>query len=183
MLIDAGVGTYTRQTFSSERYTIWTMQSNYHNLPMINGVPQSFGQNYKATDVVCQPKKRFFSANIATAYPKEAEVNNWTRAYSLADKHVSRLLCSFRLQKHRMIPARVNFLTWGKVDISVPGKVTIEVQGQKVTLEYSGEFTATVETINLPDTRLSNVWGPEIYRVALKDKDVRLTGKYKFVIK
>ena len=77
----------------------------------------------------------------------------------------------------------MNFLTWGKVDISVPGKVTIEVQGQKVTLEYPGEFTATVETINLPDTRLSNVWGPEIYRVALKDKDVRLTGKYKFVIK
>ncbi|MDR0418853.1 MAG: heparinase II/III-family protein, partial [Prevotellaceae bacterium] len=29
IFIDAGVGTYTRQTFSSERYTIWTMQSNY----------------------------------------------------------------------------------------------------------------------------------------------------------
>src|SRR5690606_13653819 len=27
--IDVGVGTYTRQTFSSERYTIWTMQSGY----------------------------------------------------------------------------------------------------------------------------------------------------------
>ena len=53
----------------------------------------------------------------------------------------------------------------------------------KVTLEYPGEFTATVETINLPDTRLSNVWGTEIYRIALKDKDARLTGKYKFVIK
>ena len=39
VFIDAGVGTYTRQTFSSERYSIWTMQSNYHNLPMINGVP------------------------------------------------------------------------------------------------------------------------------------------------
>ena len=37
ILIDAGVGTYTRQTFSGERYSIWTMQSNYHNLPMING--------------------------------------------------------------------------------------------------------------------------------------------------
>ena len=65
----------------------------------------------------------------------------------------------------------------------MPGKVTIDVQGQKVTLEYPGEFIATVETINLPDTRLSNVWGPEIYRIALKDKDAQLTGKYKFVIK
>ena len=47
VIIDAGVGTYTRQTFSSERYTIWTMQSNYHNLPMINGVPQKYGRQYK----------------------------------------------------------------------------------------------------------------------------------------
>ena len=52
VIIDAGVGTYTRQTFGKERYTIWTMQSNYHNLPMINGVPQKFGSEYKATDVV-----------------------------------------------------------------------------------------------------------------------------------
>ena len=181
VLIDAGVGTYTRQTFSSERYTIWTMQSNYHNLPMINGIPQSFGQNYKATDVVCQPKKRFFSANIATAYPKEAEVNSWTRAYSLGDKQLT-ITDNFSLKSAKE-PNQVNFLTWGKVDISVPGKVTIDVQGQKVTLEYPGEFTATVETINLPDTRLSNVWGTEIYRIVLKDKDARLTGKYKFVIK
>lgn len=54
ILIDAGVGTYTRQTFSSERYSIWTMQSNYHNLPVINGVPQRYGQEYKATNVVCR---------------------------------------------------------------------------------------------------------------------------------
>lgn len=47
VFIDAGVGTYTRQTFSSERYTIWTMQSNYHNLPMINGVPNHSEQNIK----------------------------------------------------------------------------------------------------------------------------------------
>ena len=67
ILIDAGVGTYTRQTFSSERYSIWTMQSNYHNLPMINGVPQRFGQEYKATNVVCKEKQRFFSADISTA--------------------------------------------------------------------------------------------------------------------
>src|SRR5207237_4974079 len=29
VLIDAGVGTYTRQTFSPRRYEIWTMQSAY----------------------------------------------------------------------------------------------------------------------------------------------------------
>lgn len=77
ILIDAGVGTYTRQTFGKERYTIWTMQSNYHNLPVINGIPQSYGQQYKATDVICRPGRRFFSANIAKAYPEEAAINRW----------------------------------------------------------------------------------------------------------
>lgn len=36
-VIDLGVGTYTRQTFSEDRYQIFTMQSDYHNLPRING--------------------------------------------------------------------------------------------------------------------------------------------------
>ena len=46
VFLDAGVGTYTRKTFSSERYSIWTMQSNYHNLPMINGVPEHVAVRY-----------------------------------------------------------------------------------------------------------------------------------------
>lgn len=181
MLIDAGVGTYTRQTFSSERYSIWTMQSNYHNLPMINGVPQRFGQEYKATDVVCQPKKRFFSANIATAYPKEAKVDKWIRSYALGENKLT-VTDRFSL-KEAMTPNQVNFLTWGKVDISVPGKVFIEVQGEKVVLEYPGRFKASLETIPLPDTRLSKVWGDEIYRLVLLDTQQEKTGEYKFVVR
>ena len=79
---------------------------------MINGIPQSFGQNYKATDVVCQPKKRFFSANIATAYPKEAEVNSWTRAYSLGDKQLT-ITDNFSLKSAKE-PNQVNFPHLGK---------------------------------------------------------------------
>ena len=32
-IIDLGVGTYTQKTFSDKRYEIWTMQSQFHNLP------------------------------------------------------------------------------------------------------------------------------------------------------
>jgi hypothetical protein len=39
--------TYTRKTFSSQRYEIWTMQSGYHQLPKINGVDQMQGRQYK----------------------------------------------------------------------------------------------------------------------------------------
>ena len=181
MLIDAGVGTYTRQTFSSERYSIWTMQSNYHNLPMINGVPQRFGQEYKATNVVCKEKQRYFSADISTAYPEEAAVNSWTRAYKLENKRLV-ITDKFSL-KETKAANQVNFLVWGDIDISKAGKVSITVDDEHATLEYPTNFKATLETIELPDTRLSNVWGKQIYRIVLTDSQKKLEGSYKFIIK
>ena len=181
MFIDAGVGTYTRQTFSSERYSIWTMQSNYHNLPMINGVPQRFGQEYKATNVVCKEKQRFFSADISTAYPEEAAVNSWIRSYKLENKRLV-ITDKFSL-KETKAANQVNFLVWGDIDISKPGKVIIKVGKEHATLEYPSNFKATLETIELPDTRLSNVWGKQIYRIVLTDSQKKLEGNYKFIIK
>lgn len=35
--IDIGVETYQKKTFSPQRYEIWTMQSQYHNLPTFTG--------------------------------------------------------------------------------------------------------------------------------------------------
>lgn len=181
ILIDAGVGTYTRQTFSSERYSIWTMQSNYHNLPMINGVPQRFGQEYKATNVVCKEKQRYFSADISTAYPEEAAVNSWIRSYKLENKRLV-ITDKFSL-KETKAANQVNFLVWGDIDTSKSGKVIIKVGEEQATLEYPANFKATLETIELPDTRLSNVWGKQIYRIVLTDSQKKLEGNYKFIIK
>ena len=181
VFIDAGVGTYVRQTFSNERYTIWTMQSNYHNIPMINGIAQSPGKNFKATNVAFDPKKSTFSLNLATAYPKEACVNKWIRSYNLkTDKLV--INDSFSLTETKK-NNQINFLTWGKVDISIPGKVIVEVQGEKVTLSYDkNTFTVDLQTITLDDSRLSNVWGKEIYRVSLNAGKMVLSGNYSYTI-
>ena len=181
ILIDAGVGTYTRQTFSKERYNIWTMQSNYHNIPMINGVPQKFGSQYKATEVKANPKAMTFSANIAGAYPEEAKVEKWTRSYRLGSNNL-KIEDTFSL-KETVAPNQVNFLTWGKVDISQAGVVTIEVNGEKVALKYNkNQFDISIETIKLDDPKLSNVWGSEIYRLSLTAKQQTLNGKYTFTV-
>jgi hypothetical protein len=39
-----------------------------------------------------------------------------------------------------------------------------------------------IEPIILSDTRLSNVWGSEIYRMVFTAKKQTLKGKYKFAI-
>jgi len=181
VIIDAGVGTYTRQTFSNERYSIWTMQSNYHNLPVVNGMPQRFGSEYKATDAVFNPKKFSFSANIAKAYPKEACVDSWVRSYVLNNNQLT-INDSFRMSEIKQ-KNQINFLTWGKVDISNQGRITIEVKGEKIELTYDKNiFDSTVETIRLDDPRLSDVWGTEIYRISLNAKSAVLSGKYKYMI-
>lgn len=179
VMIDAGVGTYTRQTFSNERYTIWTMQSNYHNLPMINGVPQKYGRKYKATDV--KASKNSFSANIATAYPEEAEVKEWIRSYQMkANELVIKDLFELKEAKQENI---INFLTWGNVTIN-ENEVTIEVNGVKAQLKFdSKKFNAKKETIELTDKKLSDVWGNKIYRLSFTAKNKAIKDSYTFHIK
>lgn len=181
ILIDAGVGTYTRQTFSSERYNIWTMQSNYHNLPMINNVPQHYGEEFKATDVKFNPKSMTFSLDIAGAYPKEAKVNSWVRTFKLGNNSLS-LTDAFRL-KESDSPNQINFLSWGDINVSVPGQIDISVNGQKIRISYDKKtFLATKESVPLTDRRLSNVWGKEIYRISLNSKTTATTGSYLYTI-
>lgn len=178
--IDAGVGTYTRQTFSNERYSIWTMQSNYHNLPMINDVPQQFGTQFKATDVLFDEKRRVFSTNISNAYPATAAVKSWFRSYSVKD--VVTIEDRFELTELKAAN-KINFLVWAKPDISKSGAVQLTKDAQSVTLNYDAAlFTAAVETVALTDQRLTNVWGNEIYRVTLTAKKQQLKGTYRFVI-
>lgn len=182
ILIDAGVGTYTRQTFSSERYSIWTMQSNYHNLPMINGVAQQNGRNYKATQVKFDSKKKMFSADIATAYPESAKVKSWMRSYVLKGDKLQ-INDTFELRE-AIEKNIVHFMTWGDVDSSVPGKVIISVNGQRALLTYNpAQFDIALEAIPLTDKRLSDVWGKQIYRVILKAKAITKTGNYTYSIK
>ena len=179
IMIDAGVGTYTRQTFSSERYSIWTMQSNYHNLPLINGVPQKYGKQYKATEV--KATRNAFSANIATAYPEEAKVKRWIRSYLLKSNELV-VSDNFEL-KSVEAENTVNFLTWGDVSVE-DGKVHIQVNGVDAVLEYDNKkFKVSKEPIRLTDKKLSDVWGREIYRLSFVAKNKVAKGLYVFKIR
>lgn len=182
ILIDAGVGTYTRQTFSNERYSIWTMQSDYHNTPKINGVSQKVGEEHKAKGTSFDQKKMTFSTDIAGAYPEEAQVNSWVRSYTLgADRLV--IKDAFTLAK-AVAANQINFLTWGDVDITTPGIVRIAVKGQTAVITYDkGAFTPTTETIGINDTKLSNVWGNSVCRVSLTAKNLSKKGNYTFTVK
>ncbi|MCC8171709.1 MAG: heparinase II/III-family protein [Parabacteroides sp.] len=177
VLIDAGVGTYTCQTFSSERYTIWTMQSDYHNLPAINGVAQAFGSRYRAAGTKFDARRNTFSADIAPAYPAEAKVRQWVRTYALSGNGV-RITDAFELEE-AVAPNRLRFLTWGETDCSEPGKVKIVAGGEQVVLSYDkNAFVPEVDAVPLTDPRLSTVWGDAVRRITLRAVQPVKKGKY-----
>ncbi len=181
VIIDAGVGTYTRQTFGPERYSIWTMRSKYHNLPSINGSEQSFGRSFKVTDVKVDGKKRSLSMNLAQAYPSTAQVQNWTRTYNLTDKELT-ISDKFNLLK-ALQPNEINFLLWGKVEVN-DDRILITLKNEHLELSFDkNQFTANVETVSLTDSRLSNVWGKEVYRLTFTAKVLIENGEYKFKIR
>ena len=110
VFVDAGVGTYTKKTFSDQRYTIWSMQSRWHNLPAINGKPQKNGAHYKASDIVVSDKgnTRTFKLNIAGAYPSDACCESWIREYKLTDKSLT-IVDEFKLATRKSADI-LNFL-------------------------------------------------------------------------
>jgi len=180
VLIDVGVGTYTRQTFSSERYDIWTMQSNYHNLPMINGSPQAFGREFRSKNVTFDEGKLRFSLDLGGAYPKEAAVTSWQRTYTLEQKGGLVILDQFRLKELKDANI-VNFMSWPQPDISTPGTVLFKSGDRTVKLIYeSSRFDPVVEKIEQTDPRLSRVWGEAVYRLSLKAIEKEKNGTYRF---
>jgi hypothetical protein len=85
LLIDVGVGVYTRQTFGPDRYEIWTMQSSWHNVPEVDGIAQAPGHEYAARQVqgLLSPGAAELSLDLAGAYPAKAGIRSWHRTMRL----------------------------------------------------------------------------------------------------
>lgn len=86
-LIDVGVETYTQKTFSNQRYEIWTMQSQWHNLPTFGGVQQQTGAAFRAQDM-----RTAFSGN-------DVEIPMEFSAAWPAEARLERFACTVRLEK------------------------------------------------------------------------------------
>ena len=193
MFVDAGVGTYTKATFSSDRYTIWSMQSNWHNLPVINGVPQKNGARYKSASVSVKDSKskKNFALDISKAYPKEAACNEWRREYVMTDKMLT-ITDSYSLTARNAADV-LNFMVQGAVYLpgsktdsgySVnDGEVVVVNEGVAMSLSYPAGMTISVDEVKLDDPRLSNVWGKSIRRISFTSgNDAPVKGKYQFKI-
>ena len=86
--------------------------------------------------------------------------------------------------KEFIAPNTINFMTWGEIDTSNRGMVTIRVNEVKALLLYDeSKFELSVESKELTDPVLTGVWGNSIFRLSFKAKQQAVKGNYTFTIK
>ncbi|BAV08307.1 Heparinase II/III-like protein [Filimonas lacunae] len=186
VIVDAGVGGYTRKTFSKDRYSIWTMQSQWHNCPTINGVMQQDGSKFKATEVSCKhtAQQTRLDMDIAGAYPPEAMVKSWKRSLVFdAAKEQVQVNDNYLLSEYKEA-TRIHFLTCDQVNEAEPGQLTFTNTKGKVQLllKYdAGNYTASIEPRPIDDDKMKPTWGNSLYRVSFITKSHQLQGSAGFV--
>lgn len=184
LLIDPGVGEYTAQTFGSGRYDIWTMQSDYHNLPQINGAGQSDGRDYAARNAVYSRGR--LSADIAGAYPDTAAaVRRWTRTVRAAARAVE-IVEDYELREYRG-PSRLMFVTTARPDTAVEGVVAFGNGGtaggvHRMVYDPSQLSVAVEDISEKLDTLLRGQWGESMYRIVMTVKSHGLKGRIKYKV-
>jgi len=151
VLVDPGCGIYTKKTFSDERYDIWTMQSGWHNLPVINGCEEPFGDEFKCDSFSTEGKAT--SIEFQSAYQAKAGVKSVKRAISFADGGLN-IADNFVFEADSNLVAE-HFVT--PLDVKVEGKAVI-IDG-KFSLCADTDCEILLESVDFEgDTSLTNAW-------------------------
>jgi hypothetical protein len=178
VFVDLGAPTYTAKTFSSRRYEIPAMQSDYHNLPTINGVPQAAGRRFAARNVkhTDSNESAEVTMDIAGAWPTAAGVTSWIRTVRLERGREVRVVESFELKEARPGTA-LNWITPLAPRLESPGRIRLPLPSNKptahgvVVLSYDpGALNADLEPVALGDDRLEKAWGKQSTRIRLRPK-------------
>jgi hypothetical protein len=169
LLIDVGVGVYTRRTFGPDRYQIWSMQSSWHNVPEVDGVPQRAGRSFAAADVkaALSADTAELTMDLAPAYPADAGIGTWQRAFRL--DRVRRSVTIDDAWELSRDPERVvlHLMTATEPRQGEDGRLLVPGEGRDLVVACPGTLTASVERRPVSDPKLAATWGEAVWRTTL----------------
>lgn len=183
LLIDVGAEVYTRQTFGPERYSIWTMRSAYHNVPLINGTEQPFGRQYAAKNAEYKNDAQLikFSLDLAPAYPAAAKVKQWVRTYELRRGRSFSIKDKYVLEENKG-NSELHFMTSASIQKVKEGLLRFTTEKGAVDLAYSPTaLQPELESIEVKDTRLLQSWPKKITRIIFKINNQQTSGSCQLV--
>ena len=165
-VVDAGVGVYSRKTFSAERYDIWSMQSSWHNTAVVNGCDQLPGREHAASDVQYRDDGRVMRLDmeLKDAWGAEAGIESFRREFTF-DRILNRVTVRDRVKLTECsAPVRLPILCAEKPEI---GEGTAKIGGLLMRFDPA-LFTAEAEEKPLLDQNLEKNWGkPSLWRLML----------------
>ncbi|MEU4422889.1 heparinase II/III family protein, partial [Actinoplanes sp. NPDC024001] len=173
VLADAGRPTYTAQTFGPDRYRIWTMRSDWHNVPTIRGSVQGHGREYSARSV--RSGDDGMALDLASAYPR-TDVRSWLRTARL-DRAGGRVIVrdAWLLDPaDDPDPTVLHLLLAGAVTAGAGRAEVVALDGAGVLgLRWNPAQPARLRVRELDDPLLRAVWGDRLTRL---DIDVTAIG-------
>uniref|UniRef100_UPI00321673A6 heparinase II/III domain-containing protein n=1 Tax=uncultured Draconibacterium sp. TaxID=1573823 RepID=UPI00321673A6 len=186
VLVDVGREKYTAKTFGEDRYSIWAMLSQYHNLPTINGINQKNGNEFKAknTSFIVGKTKVVFSTDIAEAYPSEAEIKKWKRIYTLQKGKSFTIEDDYQLAKINDNETCLNFMTCCEVTIQKDGVLTLKGEDYELSMLYDkNQLEPVTEYIPVSDELLKNFWPDGLTRIVFRLKNQKISDTISIKIK
>ncbi|CAM3296418.1 heparinase II/III family protein [Paenibacillus lupini] len=186
LLIDLGTEEYKAQTFSAQRYELWYLQSQYHNLPTVRGVLQQSGGRYKArnAEYSLQGSYSELRMDIAEAYPEKAGIETWERTVRLDRDGVSAVTVRDAFVMKDGAPAEIFHSLITPCEPATHGEDSGEIRltyapGKQAVVRYDAEFLrARFEKIdNNMESRLRRNWGDRMYRIVLEERQPIAAGE------
>ena len=170
VVVDAGKPTYTAQTFGPDRYSIWTMQSSWHNVPEPRGTAQSTGREYGARNVAYEANDTSMSMrmDLSAAYDLP-ELKRWERRAEL-DRTRGAVTVDDDWELSDTGDVSVHYLLHGQVRLDRPGRVVVntDAAGRSLLISWDpGGATGSLEDKPLDDPLLRAVWGSRLTRLRL----------------
>jgi len=158
ILIDIGAPTYTKDTFSDKRYTIFPINSTWHNLPIINGYGEKEGIEFVADAFVAD--EDMIRIQYESAYEKEAGVKSAVREIKVSDDEV---LISEKVQYSG--EAVFNYYLCEKP--AADKNTFLFSNGAKII--FPENLKVSLEDVPLTDAAVIKNWGTEtLYRISVK---------------
>ncbi len=181
LFIDVGVESYTKKTFSPERYEIWTMQSQYHNLPTFGGVMERDGERFGAGQVRYElgEEQSWIDMELIGAYGK-CLVSSYRRRACLKKGRCIRIIDRWEGDSEAE-DVVLSLMTYERPVIVREEKGFRMDVGDAGVCRITGGAQAVTEEIPVSDARLKTAWKHNIFRTLVtfggKEMELAVFGR------
>jgi hypothetical protein len=174
VIVDPGRPTYTKTTFGPDRYSIWTMQSSWHNTPRIAGVEQSAGRQFAASHVEISTTDAASTLTLDLQDAYEVPLQQWRRSATLDRENGAVRVADAWSGVPSGRPTTLTLVIAGSVSpVNTAGRTTWGVRvtpldgATAVSIQWPAGVDAVCTERTLDDPMLSEVWGERLTRIEL----------------